>query len=337
MNLLRNVSLKKLNTFGIDARADFFTEISSVAELQEVVALNEYHSLPLLVLGGGSNILLTDDFRGLVLKINFKGIEEHFTNEESVLISVAAGESWSELVAYCVKKGYGGLENLSLIPGSVGAAPMQNIGAYGTELKDTFAELEAFDLHTGNMQRFLKPDCNFGYRYSIFKNELKNRFIITKVVFSLSLKPALTLSYPALQKEIADSHLPHDLKSVAAAVIRIRQRKLPDPETLGNAGSFFKNPVIAPDFFSQLKSRRPDMPYFADENGGFKIPAAWLIEQCGWKGFRQGDAGVHHLQPLVLVNHGTATGKQILQLATEIRASVYSLFGISLEQEVNVV
>lgn len=337
MEVINNVSLKPYNTFGIDVSTNFFTEADDLHQLRNIFKLPDFKSLPKLLLGGGSNILFTKDFEGLVLKINFRGIKHEFFGEHKVLVTAGAGEDWNGLVQFCVNQNWGGLENLSLIPGSVGAAPIQNIGAYGVELKDVFDHLEALDLQTFEMRRFIADECKFGYRDSIFKREFKNRFLITSVGFMLSTRPVFNLSYPALKLEIEKTGAPPTLHSVSDAVIRIRRSKLPDPEILGNAGSFFKNPVVDSQFFESLKEKHPGIPSFYVSESEIKIPAAWLIEQCGWKGRRFGDAGVHARQPLVLVNYGKATGLQILDLANQIRESVLSRFQLQLEPEVNII
>lgn len=337
MQILNNVSLKPFNTFGIDARAAFFAVIDHPGEVQQLFNMDELNSLPKLFLGGGSNVLLKSDFDGLVVKIDFSGISNTFPGNDEVIVTANAGENWDELVQYCVKNNWGGMENLALIPGSVGAAPIQNIGAYGVELKDIFSHLEALDLETYEMRRFSTGDCQFSYRNSIFKNELKNKFLITSVSFRLSQTPVLNLSYPALKNEIEKTKVETTIKSVADAVIRIRKSKLPDPAELGNAGSFFKNPVVDIEKFETLKSKYPLIPSFFQQDGLIKIPAAWLIEQCGWKGKRIGDAGVHTNQPLVLVNYGGAKGLEILELSEHIRESVFNHFNILLETEVNII
>lgn len=337
MQILNNVSLKPFNTFGIDAKASFFVVPDHAQQIHDLFKNPKFNNLPKLILGGGSNILFQKDFEGLVLKINFQGLTHTFINSNQVIVTAGAGENWDGLVQFCVNNNWGGLENLSLIPGSVGAAPIQNIGAYGVELKDVFSHLDALDLQTFETRRFSHEDCNFAYRNSVFKNAMKNRFLITSVSFILNTKPLLNLSYPALLDEMNKSAVETSLRSVADAVIRIRRKKLPDPEYLGNAGSFFKNPVIDIAKFEQLKAEHPLIPSFFHHDGLIKIPAAWLIEQCGWKGKRFGDAGVHAHQPLVLVNYGRATGLEILELAWRIRDSVFNRFNILLEAEVNII
>jgi UDP-N-acetylmuramate dehydrogenase len=281
--------------------------------------------------------LFTKDFHGLVLKVNFKGVKHTLLDYHKVLVTAGAGETWDGFVQYCVQQGWGGLENLSLIPGLVGAAPIQNIGAYGVELKDVFSHLDVLDLQTFETRHYNLPDCEFGYRNSVFKNKFKNRFLITSVSFILALEHKVNLSYPALKAELEKSEEEPTINSVADAVIRIRRSKLPDPAELGNAGSFFKNPVVDNSAFETIKLEYPSIPAFFQEVKTVKIPAAWLIEQCGWKGKRFGDAGVHALQPLVMVNYGKATGNQILSLAKQIQNSVFEQFHIQLEPEVNII
>lgn len=336
MEVLNNVSLKHYNTFGVDVNATCFAITGHPLHFRDLVNQGPYKEMPLLILGGGSNILFTRDFDGLVVKVDFRGVKHEYLESGKVLITAGAGENWDALVQYTVKQGWGGLENLSLIPGSVGASPIQNIGAYGVELKDVFSHLHALDLQTFEDRKFLPVECGFAYRNSVFKNELHGRYLITSVGFLLSLDPVPNLSYAALKQEFEKSGEKPDVRSVAEAVIRIRRSKLPDPEELGNAGSFFKNPEVDKTVFDKLRINHPSMPFYLHGNDSCKIPAAWLIEQCGWKGKREGDAGVHTLQPLVLVNYGSATGKQILALAIRIRESVLTRFGIILEPEVNV-
>lgn len=337
MKILQNVSLRRFNTFGIEAKAAFLAEADNVAQVQQIMTQTQLKNLSVLILGGGSNVLFTKDFDGLVLKINFPGIEYEFLPGDQVMVTAGAGVVWDELVQFCVNRSWGGLENLSLIPGSVGASPIQNIGAYGVEVKDTFNHLQALDLSTFETHRFSRTDCRFGYRSSIFKLELKNRYLITSVSFTLTQKPEPNLSYPALAGELEKHSKPFTINKVAEAVKCIRRSKLPDPEQLGNAGSFFKNPVVNPATYETIFANNQSVPSFAQPDGSYKIPAAWLIEQCGWKGKRFGDAGVHQLQPLVLVNSGKATGQQILDLARRIEESVWERFGIRLENEVNIV
>lgn len=334
--VLNNVSIKPYNTFGVDVKAKYFAVVDHPAQIQDLLNSIKFKHLPVFLLGGGSNILFTKDFDGLVLKVNIKGISHDFVGENEVVVNAGAGEDWSNLVEYCVNHGWGGLENLSFIPGTVGAAPIQNIGAYGIELKDVFSYLEALDLKSFETRRFTLPGCNFGYRNSIFKSDLKDCFLITSVSLKLSVKPEPNLTYPALSGELQDTGEKITIRNIADAVIRIRRSKLPDPEILGNAGSFFKNPVVDPAKFNALKSANPAIPSFLQPDGSVKIPAAWLIEQGGWKGKRYGDAGVHEKQPLVLVNYGQASGLQLLELAARIKDDVFNRFQIILDTEVNI-
>jgi len=337
MVCLEDISLKPYNTFGIDVRARFFTEALTEEDVIGLAGnLQDVH-LPLLILGGGSNVLFTKDFPGTVLKISTKGILVIKEDEGTVWVKANAGENWDDLVKFCVESGWGGLENLSAIPGNAGTSPVQNIGAYGVEMKDTFCELEAFDLESRGKRIFSKEECGFGYRESIFKLKYKGRFIILNVTFRLKKNPVLCLDYGNIREELNHMKVDHPgIADVREAVCHIRSRKLPDPAVKGNAGSFFKNPVILPQQFENLKQSFPGIVSFPQE-GKIKLAAAWLIEQCGWKGKRAGNAGVHSTQPLVLVNHGNATGPEIINLSDEIRQSVYQKFGVMLETEVNVI
>lgn len=336
MEILEDYSLKPYNTFGIDVRARYFTEALSEEEIIKLAKNLREDFHPLLVLGGGSNILFTKDFPGTVMKISTKGISVIKEDDDSVWVKAEAGENWDDLVKFCVEKGWGGLENLSAIPGNAGTSPVQNIGAYGVEMKDTFDELEAFDLTSKEKRTFKNDECEFGYRESIFKLKQKGRFIILNVTFCLSKKPHLFLDYGNIREELTRMNIDHpDIANVREAVCQIRARKLPDPDVIGNAGSFFKNPVILQDQFEILKKSFPGIVSFP-QSGKIKLAAAWMIEQCGWKGKRIGNAGVHATQPLVLVNHGNATGTEIMNLGEEIKKSVFERFGVNLETEVNV-
>ncbi|WP_128548221.1 UDP-N-acetylmuramate dehydrogenase [Larkinella soli] len=341
LNIQSYESLKPYNTFGIGAKARYFVEIESADQLQALLQLTDYPDVPKLILGGGSNLLFTRDFEGLALKISIQGIEVVAENEDHIFVRAGAGTNWHELVMFCVRNGYAGVENLSLIPGTVGAAPMQNIGAYGVEIEQVFKELEAVELKTGEMRTFSHADCRFGYRESIFKNEVKGQYIITSVTLRLDRRPVFHTSYGAIQETLKEMGVTDDrlsIKAVSDAVIRIRRSKLPDPAQIGNAGSFFKNPEIDTSRFERLKTDFPALPgYPTGDPAKTKVPAGWLIEQCGWKGKRFGDAGVHAKQALVLVNYGEATGAEILSLARKVQQSVEEKFGISLHPEVNVV
>lgn len=337
MNILTNISLKQYNTFGIDVIARYFTRFSSIPELVEILS----HQLPIndtLVLGGGSNILLTKNFDGLVLKNELKGIELIKEDTNHFYVKAAAGENWHRFVLYCIDHNYAGIENLSLIPGNVGASPMQNIGAYGVEIKDVFESLEALHKKDHSIHTFSANDCNFGYRESVFKKNYKDEFIILNVTLRLNKKTSFHTSYGAIAQELEKMNVQElSIRSISNAVINIRSHKLPDPGKIGNAGSFFKNPVISKNKFLELQVMFSQMPHYTVDESNEKIPAAWLIESCGWKGFRKGDAGVHIHQPLVLVNYGKANGNEIYTLSENIKQSVEQKFGIVLEREVNII
>lgn len=338
MIIQNNISLKNYNTFGIEAKASYFIQVTTIEELQEALAFQKSKGLELLVLGGGSNILLTKDFQGLVLKIDLKGINVVKEDDANIWIKAAAGEIWHQLVIHCVEHNWGGLENLSLIPGTVGAAPMQNIGAYGAEIKDTFVELQALEIASGNTRTFNQVDCDFGYRHSIFKTELKNKYIILFVTFNLHKHPQFKTSYGAIQQTLEEMGIKEpSIQSISQAVIKIRQSKLPDPAQIGNAGSFFKNPSIPIADYQHLKLQYPDMPGYVVSEAEIKVPAGWLIEQCGWKGKVIGQTGIHKNQALVLVNHGGAKGNDIWQLAMAVQESVKTKFNIEILPEVNVI
>ena len=335
LQIQQNVSLKNFNTFGIDARASYFVEIDRADDLVELFMDPQWKTTPRLVLGGGSNLLLTQDFDGLVIRMNIRGIE-HRINHDGVFVEAGAGEVWNEFVNYCVKYEFAGIENLSLIPGSVGASPIQNIGAYGVELKDVFDSCDAFEIATGTFKTFTKADCHFGYRESIFK-QLPGQYIIVKVKFRLSLTPNINTRYGAIEQELANRGIAHPtIKDISQVVSHIRVSKLPDPSTIGNAGSFFKNPVITIEEFEPVKSKFPDVVNYPAGDGLVKLAAGWLIEQCGWKGKVVGHTGTWKNQALVLVNHGGATGKEVLNLSTQIINSVYQKFGVTLQREVNI-
>ena len=338
MKYLLNHSLKPYNSFGMEARARYFAAFDNLHSLQELLY---DQSLPRsntpLVLGGGSNLLLTKDVDGLVLRNELKGIELIQEDAEHYYVKAMAGEVWHTLVCYCIEQGYAGMENLSLIPGNVGASPMQNIGAYGVEIKDIFHSLEAWHIRDKCLQVFGLDDCRFGYRESVFKQALKGQYIITSVTYRLRKVPVYQTSYGAIEQELVRMGI-HELsiKAIADAVIRIRKSKLPDPAIIGNAGSFFKNPVIPKAQYDLLKSRYPGIPGYTAHDNQIKTAAGWLIEQCGWKGYRKGDAGCHAQQALVLVNYGQASGQEILDLSNAIIASVHKKFDIILEREVNI-
>lgn len=335
MLIQKNISLLPYNSFHLQATAAELITISTVDDLK--VVLQDKNKKPLLVLGGGSNILLVRDVNGLVLKIDIHGIEEIKEEGAHVFVRAAAGENWHEFVQYTMERNWGGLENLSLIPGSVGAAPIQNIGAYGVELKDVFYELEAYDRKENKIFTFGLNDCHFDYRSSIFKSAEKGRYIILNVTFILRKVAVLNTSYGAIREELKKMGIETPrIQDVSQAVMNIRRAKLPDPVEIGNAGSFFKNPVVDQEVFLALAAKNSDMPAYPHEDQSVKLAAGWLIEHCGWKGYRKGDAGVHINQALVLVNYGNATGKEIFDLSEKIVTSVQHKFGVKLEREVNI-
>jgi len=335
MNIQENISLKPYNTFGIDKKARFFVVVKSSSELIEALKWGNDQNLVILILGGGSNILLTQDLDALVIKIEIIGIKPDRETKDHIWVEVGAGESWHDLVLIAIENNWGGIENLSLIPGTVGASPMQNIGAYGVEIKDVFDKLKALNRSTLEIEEFENYDCLFGYRESVFKNGLKGRYVILSVTFKLDKFPSFKLEYGAIRETLEQNKITSPtLKSVSDAVIGIRQSKLPDPKLIGNAGSFFKNPTIDEEQYRSLKAIYPTIPGYPNELG-VKVPAAWLIEQCGWKGKRFGDVGVHEKQPLVLVNYGNGDGASIKNLSINIQKSVFEKFGIDLNTEVN--
>ncbi len=336
MNIRHNISLKNYNTFGIDVFAKHFVEATSVSDLQNIIKLDYPEKF---LLGGGSNMLLTKSIdEALVVHVNIKGKEIIDKDDDSVYIKAYAGENWHKFILWCISQNYGGLENMSLIPGNVGTAPIQNIGAYGRELKDNFVSCETIEIATGKIKLFTKEDCNFGYRNSVFKTNLKGQFIITSVTFKLTRKNHITnTSYGAIEAELASMNIEKPtLYDISNAVIAIRQSKLPDPKVLGNCGSFFKNPVVSNSVFKKFKLNFPEAPSYPVSETETKIPAGWLIEQAGFKGKRFGDAGVHKNQALVLVNYGKATGQDIWNLAMTIKSVVFEKFGIEINPEVNI-
>ncbi len=337
MTIQENTSLKPYNTFGVDVSARFFTEISSTEDLTETLKLTQ--SSTLLFLGGGSNILFTKDFDGLAVQLNLKGITEEIIDDNEVLVTAKAGENWHQFVLFCLDKNYGGLENLSLIPGNVGTSPMQNIGAYGTEIKDVFESCKVLNLETLEIEIFNLEKCRFGYRDSIFKQEGKGKYVILEVTFKLTRKDhKIDVEYGAIKLELDHLNIINPtIQDVSKAVIHIRQSKLPDPKVIGNAGSFFKNPSIPLTQFEDLKQKFDNIPGY--QNGDFvKVPAGWLIEQCGWKGKQIGNVASHRLQALVIINAtGNATGKEIFDFSTMIIDSVKEKYGIALEREVNII
>jgi UDP-N-acetylmuramate dehydrogenase len=349
MQIEENSSLKKYNTFGIDVTAKYFAGFNSVEELEELLGYAKpptaNHQLQTLILGGGSNILFTQNFNGIVLKNELKGIELVNEDNEYVYVKAAAGENWHQFVLHCIKNNRAGVENLSLIPGNVGASPMQNIGAYGVEIKDVFHSLEAFHIADRQTVQFSLTDCAFGYRESVFKRKCKDQFVITSVTYKLKKQPDFNTSYGAIEQELERMGAKElSLKAVSDAVINIRSSKLPNPAEIGNAGSFFKNPEIEQSKFELLKTAFPQIVGYALPNGNIKLAAGWLIEQCGpggtgssWKGFREGDAGCHAKQALVLVNYAHADGNAIYRLSERILNSVQEKFGVTLEREVNII
>jgi len=337
MKIINDFPLKKLNTFGLDIAAKHFVELSSVTEVIEFTKSDKHRKGRVLVLGGGSNLLFTQDFSGTVIKVNIKGINVVKESDHFFWIKAGAGVVWQDLVESCIKANFGGIENLSLIPGTVGAAPIQNIGAYGVEFKESFEALEAIDLKNGEKKYFKNHDCDFGYRDSIFKNELKDKYLITNVVLRLTKQPVLNIQYGNIQKVLHESEKKDfSIRDVSDAVIKIRQSKLPNPEVVGNAGSFFKNPVIPLKHYKKLKQTFADMPSYDLLDNLKKIPAAWLIDQCKFKGVVHKGAAVHTEQPLVLLNHKNAIGNDIVELAKKIQQKVKCEFGITLETEVRI-
>ena len=335
MHILTNFSLKNYNTFGIEAKAKAFVSVESLENLKTVLKENE----DIFILGGGSNMLLTQDIQKLVVHVNLKGKEVIEKNEDFAIVKAQAGENWHEFVLYCIEQNLGGIENLSLIPGNVGTTPIQNIGAYGVEIKDTMLSCEALNLKTLELETFTNEDCQFEYRESIFKKELKNQYIITSVSFKLSTKNhKIYTTYGVIGAELAKNNIENPtLKEVSNAVIAIRKSKLPDPKELGNSGSFFKNPIISKEAYEKAKALHSEMPHYIVSETEVKVPAGWLIEQAGFKGKRFGDAGVHKNQALVLVNYGTATGGEIVTLSKNIQQTVFDKFGIKIDAEVNII
>lgn len=337
MEIQTNFSLKSYNTFGIEAKAKQFVAVHNTASLRTVLEQNKLEEK--FILGGGSNMLLTKDIDSLVIHIDFKGKKIIKEDDDFVWVESQAGENWHEFVLWTINQNFGGLENMSLIPGNVGTTPVQNIGAYGTEIKDTFDSCEAINIENQEMRTFSKADCQFGYRESVFKNELKDQYIITSVVFKLTKhNHKINTSYGDIVTELAKGNIENPtLKDVSNAVIAIRQSKLPDPKELGNSGSFFKNPILLKSDFQKIQLNFPEMKYYEISESEVKVPAGWLIEQAGFKGKRFGDAGIHINQALVLVNYGNATGQEILDVSKNIQETIFKTFGIRIEAEVNVI
>ncbi len=342
MNVQENISLRSFNTFGIDVSAKQFARFNSVDELHELLEFNTRTTTngqrSTLILGGGSNILFTKNVDGLVLKNEMLGIKVIKEDIHHVYVQAGAGVNWHHFVLHCIQNGWAGVENLSLIPGNVGASPMQNIGAYGAEIKDVFFSLEAFHIPDKKIVHFTLNDCEFGYRDSVFKRRYKNEFVITHVTYRLNRIPQFNTSYGAIEQELERMGVKQlSIQAISQAVINIRSSKLPDPADIGNAGSFYKNPEISSSQFAVLRSQFPGIVGYDLPNGNVKLAAGWLIEQCGWKGYRKGDAGCHEKQALVLVNYGNAGGNEIYNLSEEILLSVKEKFGVVLEREVNIV
>ena len=337
MPVQQNISLKPYNTFGIDVSAQFFASFCNFNDLEQLLATNNQQQAT-LILGGGSNILFTKPFAGLVLKNELKGIELLKEDLDYYYVKAAAGEVWQDLVEFCIANNYAGMENLSLIPGNVGASPMQNIGAYGVEIKDIFNSLEAYHINDKIVVNFSLADCQFGYRESIFKHLHKGQFVILSVTYKLQKQPIFNTQYGAINAELEKMGVAElSIKNISQAIINIRSSKLPNPKLIGNAGSFFKNPQISKFRLHVLNEQYHKIPAYKIDDINYKVPAGWLIEQCGWKGYRKGDAGCNPLQALVLVNYGNATGQEIFDLSKEIIKSVAAKFGIILEREVNII
>jgi len=336
--IYKNIQLKKYNTFGLEYTAKCMIKIKTEKEATALFNGTVAWKKPLLILGCGSNILFISDFQGTILYPELKGIKIEGQEPEkgNVIVSAGAGVNWDDFVAWSVNKGFGGIENLSLIPGKVGATPVQNIGAYGVEVKELITKVKTLNINDGSIRVFSNNECEFGYRNSIFKTREKGKYLVTRVYYRMKIKPLLNLSYDSLKEEVNKLGT-ETLKNVRQAVINIRRSKLPDPEITGNAGSFFKNPVVKSSLATHLKDKYPEMSFFKDQEGYMKLAAGWLIDRCGWKGKRKGDAGVHYKQALVLINYGKATGKEIYNLSEEIKKSVYEKFGVELEREVEVI
>ncbi len=342
MKPAENIALAPYTSFAVPSTARFFSTFSDTHQLEALLDWGQLH--PLLILGGGSNLLLTKNFDGLVLKNDIRGITELHEDNEYVYIKAGAGENWHQFVLYCIVRNWAGLENLSLIPGNVGASPMQNIGAYGVEVEDLFWDLEAFHIREKKVVTFTNNDCRFGYRESVFKHQFKGQFVILNVTFRLRKRPRYNTSYGAIEQELEKMGIKElSIKAISDAVIRIRTSKLPDPKVTGNAGSFFKNPSVSKAQYEQLHNRFPELVAYPNADGSYKLAAGWLIEHTGpvagisWKGFRRGDAGCHERQALVLVNYGKAKGEDIYQLSEDILQSVKAVFGVELEREVNII
>ncbi len=338
IEIKERVNLKTFNTFGIEVYCDYFVEINSIANFKELIQSDVYNRNEKLIIGGGSNLLFRSDFKGLVIKNNLKGIFVVSETQDDVVVKASAGEVWHEFVLWCLNKNFAGLENLSLIPGCVGASPMQNIGAYGVEIKEVFEELQACSVINGELTRFSKEACEFGYRESVFKRNLKNKFLITAVSFRLKKNTVLNTSYGAINTELEAMQVKAPgIRDVSNAVINIRRTKLPDPKEFGNAGSFFKNPEVSVEKYEALKSTFPALVAYPLVGGNYKLAAGWLIEQCGLKGYEQGGAAVHTRQALVLININNCKGEDVYALSTFVIEKVFEAFGLTLEREVNII
>lgn len=338
MQIEHNPSLKEYNTFGIDAKAKAMATFHSVDELSEILSDPTLNQLPRMILGGGSNLLFTKDYEGLILKNSITGIECVDEDQDHFYVKAGAGENWHEFVLTCIKNNWAGLENLSLIPGNVGASPMQNIGAYGVEIKDRFDHLEAYNLATKEVEKFNAVECEFGYRESVFKRKLKGKYIIVSVTFKLLKTPNFNVNYGAIDSELKSMGVDElSIQAISQAVINIRNSKLPNPKDLGNAGSFFKNPVISASQWKKIAQEHAEIPNYPAPRNEVKLAAGWLIEQAGWKGKRIGNCGMHAKQALVLVNYGGATGQEIYDHSTRVKDSVAEKFGVELEREVNII
>lgn len=337
MTILSDISIKQYNTFGIDVISKYFSPFKNKEELIDLLASDYCKKNKQLILGGGSNVLFTKKFDGIILKNEIKGKEVVNEDKDHIYLKVGAGENWHKFVLYCIQNDFSGVENLSLIPGNVGASPMQNIGAYGVEIKDVFFELEAVHKETGEIVIFDNKSCRFGYRESIFKNKFKNQFVISSVTYKLNKKPSFNTSYGAIEKQLFENGVTElSIKAISDAIIQIRESKLPNPKNIGNAGSFFKNPIISMSLFDQLIGKYPEIANYPLGDNQVKIAAGWLIDKLGWKGKTYGEFGVHKNQALVLVNYGKANGKDIYELSEKIISSVKEHFNIHLEREVNI-
>ena len=338
MNVFENYSLKPLNTFGLDIKSRWFAEINSAESLQALLKDKRFLSIPKMILGGGSNILFTDDFNGLIIRNRIEFVKTISEDENYIFISAGAGMNWHSFVLFTIEHNYPGLENLSLIPGCVGAAPIQNIGAYGVEIKNTFHQLNAVNMTDGSLRTFTSEDCRFGYRDSVFKQEERNRYAIVDVTFRFQKNAPLNTTYGTIEEQLKIMNISHPtIRDISNAVIAIRKSKLPDPEIIGNAGSFFKNPEVHIDFYNKLKENYPEIVGYPSTSGNYKLAAGWLIEKCGWKGKRIANTGMHERQALVLINYGSATGKELIAHAEKVQKSVLEKFGVELEMEVNII